>query len=117
MRARNGGLATFKRRVELIAGTTFRAATEDFRNAYNHHFSARFLIGMSAMATRIVCADGRICDGIGGSEPLNLDQAADLLATERDHCYRAFEAFQSLIEEHAAAIAEFESGREQPRPS
>lgn len=63
----------FKRCVEPIAGTTFKEATEDFRNAYNHRFSARFLIGMSAMVTRIVCADGRICYGIGGSEPLNLD--------------------------------------------
>lgn len=103
---------SFKRRVEPIAGTVFKEATEDFRNAYNHRFSARFLIGMSAMVTRIVCADGRICYGIGGSEPLNLDQVADLLAIECDHCYRAFMAFQSLVEEHAAAITSFESARE-----
>lgn len=73
----------FKRRVEPIAGTAFKDATEDFRNAYNHRFSARFLIGMSAMVTRIVRDDGRIRYGIGGSEPLNLDQVADLIATER----------------------------------
>ena len=50
----------FKRRVEPIAGTALKDATEDFRNAYNHRFSARFLIGMSAMVTRIVRDDGRI---------------------------------------------------------
>ena len=98
----------FKRRVEPIAGTAFKDATEDFRNAYNHRFSARFLIGMSAMVTRFVHDDGRICYGIGGSEPLNLGQVADLLAIERDHCYRAFEAFQALVEEQCLAIAAFE---------
>ncbi|TPG39485.1 hypothetical protein EAH79_12145 [Sphingomonas koreensis] len=67
---------------------------------------------MSEMVTRIVCADGRICYGIGGSEPLNLDQVADLLAVERDHCYRAFEAFQSLVQEHTGTITSFESERE-----
>ncbi|MEO8455557.1 MAG: hypothetical protein ABI454_10380 [Sphingomicrobium sp.] len=98
----------FKRRVERIAGATFKDATEDFRNAYNHRFSARFLIGMSAMVTRMVHDDGRVSYGIGGSEPLNLDQVADLLATERDHSYRAFEAFQALVEEQCLAIAAFE---------
>jgi hypothetical protein len=99
---------SFKRRVESIAGKAFKEATKDFRNAYNHRFSSRFLIGMSATVTRIIGEDGRICYGIGGNEPLNLDQVAALLAIERDHCYRAFEAFQALIAEHAAAITAFE---------
>ena len=90
----------FKLRVEPISGASFKRATKDFRNAYNHRFSARFLIGMSAMATRIADDDDRVCYGIGGSEPIKLDQIADLLATERDNCYQAFEAFQALIEEH-----------------
>lgn len=58
----------------------------------------------------IVGEDGRICYGIGGSEPLNLDQVADLLAIECDHCYRAFEAFQALVAEHSAAITAFDLG-------
>lgn len=103
-----GMYPAFKRRVETIAGKAFKNATEDFRNAYNHRFSARFLIGMSAMVTRIVHEDGRISYGIGGSEPLNLSQVANLLATERDHCYRAFDAFQALVEEQCRAIAAFE---------
>ncbi|WP_245303336.1 integrase [Mesorhizobium loti] len=103
---------SFKRRVEPIAGGAFKQATGDFRNAYNHRFSSRFLIGMSAMVTRIVGEDGRICYGIGGSEPLNLDEVANLLAIERDHCYRAFEAFQTLVAEHCAAITAFDLGSE-----
>jgi hypothetical protein len=99
---------SFKRRVEAISGTAFKDATKDFRNAYNHRFSARFLIGMSAMVTRIVGDDGRIRYGIGGSEPLDLRQIADLIATERDYCYQAFEAFQALIGEQCLAITAFE---------
>ena len=106
----------FKRRIEPIAGTAFKDATEDFRNSYNHRFSARFLIGMSAMVTRLVRDDGRICYGIGGSEPLNLNQVADLIATERDHCYRAFKAFQALVEEQCLAIAAFEEQHRRQRP-
>jgi len=98
----------FKRRVEPIAGAAFKDATKDYRNAYNHRFSARFLVGMSAMATRIVHDDGRVCYGIGGSEPLDLTQVADLIGTELDHCNRAFEAFQALVEEQCVAIAAFE---------
>jgi hypothetical protein len=97
-----------KLRIEPIAGKSFNDATEDFRNAYNHRFSVRFLIGMSALATRVVKEDGLVSYGIGGKGPLELKQVADLLATERNHCYRAFEAFQALVEEQCLAITKFE---------
>lgn len=48
------GFRSFKRRVEPIAGSAFKAATKDFRNAYNHRSSSRFLVGMSSMVTRVV---------------------------------------------------------------
>lgn len=99
---------SFKRRVEAIGGTAFKNATDDFRNAYNHRFSARFLIGISATVKRIVHEDGRVCYGFGGTPPLGLNVVADLLATERDLCYRAFEAFQMLVEEQATEISAFE---------
>lgn len=99
---------SFKRRVEAIGGAAFRNATDDFRNAYNHRFSARILIGMTSMVTREVLNGGRVRYGIGGSEPLGLERVADLLCVERDHCYLAFEAFQSLVEEQALKITEFE---------
>lgn len=35
---------------------------------------------------------------------------ADLLATERDQCYKTFEAFQALVEEQVAAIIAVETG-------
>jgi len=98
----------FKRRVEPIAGAAFKEATADFRNAYNHRFSGRFLIGMSGMVKRIVGGDGRICYGFGGDEPLDLNRVAGLLAQERDLCGHAFEAFQALVEEQCLAITEYE---------
>lgn len=103
---------SFKRRVEPIAGAAFKAATDDFRNAYNHRFSARFVVGMSAMVTRATDAGGSVSYSIGGRDPLDLDRMADLLAIERDHCYRAFEAFQALVGEQTAEITTFEGQRE-----
>jgi len=99
----------FKRRVEPIAGTAFKDATEDFRNAYQHRFSARFVVGITNAVTRIVGEDGKVAYGIGGTEPLGLDRVADLLAIERDHCYRAFDAFRELVEEQIPAIAAFDA--------
>lgn len=103
------GYRAFKLRVEPIAGNAFKDATEDLRNAYAHRFSARFVIGMTGIVSRIVGSDGSVGYGIGGTEPLGLDSVADVLAGERDRCYRAFDAFQALVEEQVAAIAEFEA--------
>ncbi|KQM72867.1 hypothetical protein ASE72_19275 [Sphingomonas sp. Leaf20] len=100
---------TFKLRLEPLAGKDFKNATDDFRNVYNHGFSSRFVIGMTGTVSRIV-RDGRVGYGFGGNEPLGIADVADLLATERDHCYRTFEAFQALVEEQVAAIIAVETG-------
>ena len=49
-------------------------------------------------------------DTIGLSDKILilLINCADVMATERDHCHRAFEAFQALVEEQCLAIAAFE---------
>ncbi|KQZ22435.1 hypothetical protein ASD50_21250 [Mesorhizobium sp. Root552] len=94
----------FKLKLEPLAGTAFKDATDDFRNVYNHGFSSRFLIGKTATVTRKV-RNGRVSYGFGGNEPLGIIEVADLLTIERDHCYRAFEKFQALIEEQIHTIA------------
>lgn len=98
----------FKLRVEPIAGTAFKTKTADFRNAYNHGFSARFVLGITGMISRERLKSGQVRYGIGGGAPLDLQEVAGLLEIERHHCYRAFEAFQALVAEHAAAIEAFE---------
>lgn len=99
----------FKRRVEPIAGVGFNAGSEDFRNAYNHRFSARFVTGMTGVVTRTVGEDGQVGYGVGGTDPLGLDYVADLLAVECDHCYRAFDSFQTLVAELVDAITAFDA--------
>jgi hypothetical protein len=42
----------FKLKLERITDKTFQEATRDFRNAYNHRFSSRFVIGMTQTVTR-----------------------------------------------------------------
>jgi hypothetical protein len=98
-----------KRRLEAIGAKAFKDATGDFRNAYNHRFSPRFVVGMTGLVTRIVDKDtGGVCYGFGGREPLDLAAVADLLAEERDRCYAAFTTFQALVGEQVAAIAAHE---------
>ena len=97
---------SFKLRVEPIAGGSFKHSSEDFRNAYNHRFASRFVLGITSIATRFKTKEGGIGYAFGGNPPLGLTDMANLLEKERNLCYLAFEAFQKLIGEHTAAIAQ-----------
>ena len=106
--ARGHGWKAFGRlklRLEKINGAAFKRATHDFRHAYNHRFSPRFVIGLSQIVTRRVDRrSNAVGYAFGGIEPLQLSAVSTLLAKERDHCHAAFEAFQALVAEHAKAI-------------
>lgn len=104
----------FKEKVERVAGSNFKTGSNDFRNSYNHRFSARFVLGMTGMVSRIENRSGAICYGFGGSGPLSIAQMADLLEIERDRCYDAFDAFQALVREHEIAISDFEMAQKTP---
>lgn len=105
----------FKRKVEPIAGSAFKAGSDDFRNAFNHRFSAHFVLGMTSMVSRIEDESGSVCYGFGGSGPLDVAAMADLLEIERNRCYDAFGAFQALVREHEAAITAFEEAEKAAR--
>ncbi len=100
----------FKVRVEAIAGSAFKAASDDFRNAYNHGFSSRFLLGITSTVRRSV-KDGKVRYEFGGNEPLEICKIAGLLEIERDLCYRAFDAFVELVAEQTATIAAFDEAQ------
>ncbi len=96
---------SLKRRLEKIGSKSYQSATHDFRNAYNHRFSPRFVLGVTKLVTRSINEKtGTIQYLIGGLEPLDLRTIADLLVVEQGHCDRAFEAFQKLVREHALEI-------------
>lgn len=99
----------FKLKLEPLAGKKFKQASDDFRNTYNHGFSSRFVVGMTATVKREVIGD-QVRYAFGGTDPLTVAEVADLLAIERDQCYRAFGAFQALVQEQIAAIVAVEGG-------
>lgn len=103
----------FKLRVEAIAGSAFNQESDNFRHAYNHEFSSRFVIGLTRMVSRIEEA-GSIKYTFGGNKPLDLVEIADLLEKERDQCYLAFDAFQKLVEEQIVAIRAYEAKFPEP---
>jgi hypothetical protein len=100
---------SFKLKLEPLAGEKFRQASDNFRHTYNHGFSPRFVVGMTAMVKRQVI-DGRVQYAFGGTDPLTVGKVAELLTIERDHCYRAFEAFQVLVNEQIDVIVAVEGG-------
>jgi hypothetical protein len=96
---------SLKRRLERIGSKSYQSATHDFRNAYNHRFSPRFVLGVTNLVTRSVNGKtGEVRYLIGGQEALDLRTVADLLVVEQGHCDRAFEAFQKLVREHTVEI-------------
>jgi len=94
-----------KKALDAIDGATFRRGTRDFRNAYNHRFSPRFVIGITHVAIRkIDKGKGTVSYGFGGHKPLDLEKVVALLEEQQQLFYTAFEAFQGLVREHEAAI-------------
>lgn len=105
----------FKRAIEAIGARAYRDATGDFRNAYNHRFSPRFVIGMTGMVTRNRNEQsGGFYYGFGGREPLALADIVGLLTTECQHCYTAFQALQTLVEKQIDAIRTFDEDVNSP---
>ncbi len=99
------GYKRLKRALDAIGARAFRDGTGDFRHAYNHRFSPRFVVGMTQFVTRTVNAStGRVRYGFGGRCPLDLAKIVKLLEQEQMRFYAAFESFQELVREHERAI-------------
>lgn len=96
---------SLKTRLEKIAAKDYQRVTNDFRNAYNHRFSPRVVVGMTQVVTRGVDkATGHVSYSFGGTPALTLPKVVDALELQCSNCYRAFEAFQGLIREHEVVI-------------
>ena len=97
--------SALKTRLEKIAAKEYQTATFDFRNAYNHRFSPRVVVGMTQVVTRRVGKEsGHVSYSFGGTPALTLPKVVDALELQCLRCYSAFEAFQRLIKEHETVI-------------
>lgn len=95
-----------KTKLERIGDRTYQAKTKDFRNTYNHRFSPRVVVGQTNMVTRLVDAESKkVSYGFGGTDPLTLTLVVELLEEQCQHCYKAFESFQKLVQEQERAIS------------
>lgn len=108
----DAALAPWKRKgkklrlsLQEIGNVAYREATTDFRNAYNHRFSRRFVIGITDTVKRFPRESGGFGYGFGGAQPFELEEIAGLLVGQRDACYAAFDGFKKLVAAHVAAIA------------
>jgi len=96
--------AEFKQCLDRISGQDYKDNTGDFRNIYTHRFQPHFVFGLSQTVTRKVGETGGIRYDFGWQLPLQLGDVAAQLATQRDRCYAAFDAFQGLVREHVDFI-------------
>jgi hypothetical protein len=97
----------FKRRIQRIGDRKYQAETHDFRNAYNHRFSPRVVIGITQLVTRKVDAQtNKATYVLGGIPALTLDVVVGLLIEQCKFGYAAFKAFQDLVREHEMCISE-----------
>lgn len=95
-----------KMKLERIGDKTYQAKTKNFRNTYNHRFSPRVVFGQTKMVTRVVNNKTKqVSYRFGGTEPLTLKVVVELLEEQCQACYKAFEAFQKLVNEQERAIA------------
>jgi hypothetical protein len=96
----------FKLSIEKIGNKAYQEATGDFRNAYNHRFSPHFVIGLTQFVTRKVDAGtGKVTYSLGNTPALSLDVVVKLLIEQGERGAAAFEAFLTLVREHAARIS------------
>ena len=101
------GYKPLKRCVENIGSKSYQSATHDFRNAYNHRFSPRIIIGMTRMVTRQVNPQTKtVSYAFGGTPALTLETVVELLAEQCKFGYAGFESFKSLIREQERSISE-----------
>lgn len=96
----------FKQCIEQFGNKEYQAATRDFRNAYNHRFSPRFVVGITNIVTREADTEAKsIHYSYGGMPALSLDFVAGLMDEQYQLGSKAFRAFQALVREHEASIA------------
>ncbi|OJU24037.1 MAG: hypothetical protein BGN91_11200 [Nitrobacter sp. 62-13] len=98
----------FKRRIEKIGGNDFKEETRDFRNAYNHRFSPRFVIGITQIAKReLDRTTKQVGYSFGGLPALSLDIVVAAMTEQYNRGRDAFNAFQALVREQEASIVAY----------
>lgn len=99
---------SLRRCLERISDKGYQTATCDFRHAYNHRFSPHVVIGMTSIVKRKVDTPTKaVTYALGAIPPLTVRRVAKLLRDQCNHSYAAFRAFQKLIREHEASIANY----------
>lgn len=101
-----------KLRLEKFGDKNYQNATRNFRNAYNHRFSPRIVLGMTQGDFRQVDPVTKaVSYALGGVPALSLESVVALLTEQCERGYASFSAFQDLVREHEARIAAHQDRR------
>lgn len=113
----------FTQRLGQLDDRRYRALTGDFRNRASHGIAPRFSVGITSTVTRTRQQamklerqpDGTFKDipvpgqlstsyGVGGTEPLSMQDAWKANLAQFEHARRTFDAYVALLAEAAAAM-------------
>jgi len=97
--------------LQKLGSNSFYSNLHDFRNAYNHRFSLKFVVGLTQAAVRHRKGDGKVYYTLGGVEPLQLKVVAQHLKDQLVVSHDTLKAFQILVGEHTSAIKQHEAER------
>jgi hypothetical protein len=93
--------------LENIANKSYNQTMQDFRNSYNHRYSPRIELGITGLVKRNVYNDGRVSYGFGYIEPILLKDAIPSLIEQHSFCLKAYEKYQSLVNEQTNEINKY----------
>lgn len=94
---------SFRDAVNLLNDSLYQAATEHFRERYNHRLPPRVLWGMHTLYSREKLPKGAAY-GFGGRQAMPISQVVAALERQRDLALVALVAYRSIVAEHLTAI-------------
>lgn len=83
----------------------YKTATDDFRSKHTHRFTPRVELGITQMVKRLPSKDGgKLCYGVGGSEPIRLETVVRELKVQCVRLSECYGEFQKLVNEQSTAL-------------
>lgn len=95
--------SSFKTALAVLNNKAYKEATLEYRNKYSHRVRPHIEQGLNELCSRNVCKDS-VTYGIGGRQPLKLEELVKVLQEQHDKARKCFDAYSELIKEHLKTV-------------
>ena len=94
----------FKLQFSKIANEKFVSDTSEFRHRFHHQVPVLVEIGITHLVSRHKTKDKHVGYGIGGIQPISLNNIVDILKNQYMRITECFEEYQKLVSEQLNEI-------------